>query len=78
MGTGRLCVEAFGDGESGAGAVGSNPQLDALYVACDAGDLEACDDLYFDSPLDSAYEAFGDTCGGRQAMGTGQLCVELA
>lgn len=44
---------------------GDNPVLDALWDACEGGDGEACDDLYFQSPGGSAYEEFGDTCGGR-------------
>ena len=39
--------------------------LDALWDACEEGDGQACDDLYFQSPFDSEYEEFGKTCGGR-------------
>lgn len=46
-------------------AYGDDPDLDALYDDCEGGDLAACDTLYFDSPIDSAYEAFGETCGDR-------------
>lgn len=52
---------------------GDNPELDALWDACAADDMQACDDLYFDSPGGSAYEDFGDTCGGRTDGGT--LCA---
>lgn len=52
---------------------GDDASLDALHDACAAGDMQACDDLYFDSPLWSDYEEFGDTCGGRTDGGT--LCV---
>ncbi len=38
--------------------------LDGLYDDCAAGDMEACDDLYLQTPAGSACEAFGDTCGG--------------
>lgn len=48
--------------------------LDALYVACDEGEMGACDDLYWESPVGSDHEAFGDTCGGRQAEDTGLDC----
>jgi hypothetical protein len=44
---------------------GDDAELDALYDGCDAGDLVACDDLYYASPIDSDYEFFGATCGGR-------------
>lgn len=43
---------------------GDNAELDALWDSCAAGDMAACDDLYFESPLGSEYEEFGDTCGG--------------
>jgi hypothetical protein len=55
-----------GDSDSGvAGTYGSDPDLDALWDACEAGDGGACDDLYFQSEIDSEYEEFGDTCGHR-------------
>ncbi|MDO5495566.1 MAG: hypothetical protein Q4G64_07630 [bacterium] len=38
--------------------------LDGLWDACEAGDMEACDELYMESPLDSHWEEFGNTCGG--------------
>ncbi|MGH9274192.1 MAG: hypothetical protein ACRDZU_06045, partial [Acidimicrobiales bacterium] len=55
-----------GSGESdGGGTYGSDPELDALYDACEDGDYQACDDLYLDSPSGSEYEEFADTCGER-------------
>lgn len=47
------------------GSYGSDPELDALYDACEEGDYAACDQLYLDSPAGSEYETFGDTCGDR-------------
>jgi hypothetical protein len=47
------CVFTYGD----------SPYLDGLWNACDAGEMEACDLLYLDSPAGSEYEAFGWTCG---------------
>lgn len=44
---------------------GDDPTLDALWLACQAEDWGACDQLYDDSPIDSAYEAYGGTCGFR-------------
>ncbi len=44
---------------------GDDPELDALWDACDDGDGAACDELFFISPIDSEYEEFGNTCGGR-------------
>jgi hypothetical protein len=48
---------------------GSDEELDALWDACDAGDGQACDDLFFESPPFSEYEDFGNTCGGREPEG---------
>ena len=63
------------DGSGDGGSYGSDPELDALYDDCQAGDYQACDDLFFQSPTDSEYERFGDTCGERnEPSGT---CVSL-
>ncbi|ROP44641.1 hypothetical protein [Pseudokineococcus lusitanus] len=54
-------------GSSGEGpsAYGDDPDLDALWDACGAGEGEACDELYELTPPDSEYERFGWTCGER-------------
>jgi len=44
---------------------GSDPVFDELALACEAGDLEACDALYLQTPVGSEMEAFGSTCGAR-------------
>jgi len=44
---------------------GSDPVLDALWVECGQGNLESCDGLYYDSPLDSEYQEYAATCGNR-------------
>jgi hypothetical protein len=59
----------------GTDTYGDDAQLDALWDACADGDLAACDELYLDSPIGSAYEAFGDSCGGRQFEDTGVWCA---
>ena len=59
------------DTSDSAGTYGSNPQLDALWDACEAGDGAACDDLYFQADIDSGYEDFGDTCGNRYEQSPG-------
>lgn len=46
---------------------GDDPELDALWAACEAGDGPACDALFEAAPLASDYEAFGASCGGRGA-----------
>lgn len=51
------------------GSYGDDPALDRLWDACAAGDGDACDDLYRQSPVFSDYEEFGDTCGGRFGPG---------
>ncbi len=58
--------------------LGEDPDLDALAQSCFDGDLSACDTLYLRSPVGSDYEAYGDTCGGRQNPGTGSYCSRQA
>jgi hypothetical protein len=55
-------------------AIGDDPELDDLTVACSEGDLGACDDLYVQSPIDTNYEDYGNTCGGRLPEGAGGSC----
>lgn len=76
-GTTTYCTEAFGGGTTTDGtSYGDDPALDALWDSCEGGDYQACDDLFTQSPADSEYEAFGDTCGNRQDPHTGVLCTE--
>ena len=61
-------VEDIGTGsepDADLGTYGDDAELDKLWDGCEAGEMQACDDLYLQSPFDSEYEAFGDTCGGR-------------
>lgn len=44
---------------------GDDDDFDALWDACEEGSGTACDDLFFQSPIGSEYEAFGNTCGNR-------------
>jgi len=53
--------------EGDASNYGDDPFLDQLYDDCAAGDLGACDSLYFSSPIDSDYEVFGQSCGGTSS-----------
>ena len=55
--------------------LGDDPELDALAQDCFDGDFSACDQLFFESPADSDYEAYGDSCGGRNEPGG--LCVNI-
>ena len=63
------------DGSGEEGSYGSDPELDALYDDCEDGDYAACDELFNDSPSDSEYEDFGDTCGGRNEPAG--FCVDI-
>ncbi|WP_084100815.1 DUF4190 domain-containing protein [Demequina sp. NBRC 110051] len=56
----------------GAQNYGDDPELDALYDQCAAGDNVACDDLYWSSGAGSEYESFAQDCGGR-GMPAGQF-----
>ena len=53
--------------------LGTDAAMDELAADCHQGDMQACDDLFFQSPAGSAYEDYGDTCAGRQA--SGGLCT---
>lgn len=61
-------VEDIGTGteaDASLGTYGDDGDLDKLWDGCEAGEMQACDDLYMQSPFGSEYEAFGDTCGER-------------
>lgn len=82
---GELCVEVFGDGVSTTGpdladgdTYGDDPELDEVWDQCDEGDLGACDELYFSSPIDSGYEQFAVTCGDRNEEETPGSCDDGA
>jgi hypothetical protein len=47
--------------------LGDDPEFDEYAEECHDGDMEACDDLFRQSPPDSAYELYGGTCAGRQS-----------
>ncbi len=71
LSTGQTGIYVYsGSGTDVVDDYGSDSELDALYDACTAGHGEACDDLFWQSPVGSAYEAYGDTCGGRFEPGT--------
>lgn len=54
---------------------GSPERLTGLHAACDDGDMQACDDLFLESPVDSPEEAFGDSCGNRNTPSG--WCVDI-
>ena len=47
---------------------GDDADLDAMWDACEAGSGAGCDDLFFQSPFGSEYEAYGNTCGNRMEL----------
>jgi len=55
--------------------LGDDEVLDELAQDCYDGDMQACDDLFSESPLDSEYETYGDTCAGRQPENSGYCTV---
>ncbi|MCC5952005.1 MAG: hypothetical protein JJU45_07900 [Acidimicrobiia bacterium] len=52
-------------------APGDDPELDALWRACEDANMAACDQLFDDAVPGSPYERFGATCGGR---GAAEVC----
>lgn len=70
---GTWCVDEVIDG--GSCTYGDDPEFDALWEQCAAGDMQACDDLYMASPLGSECEAFGATCGGT--TDGAEWCVDV-
>lgn len=44
--------------EKEPGAYGDDETLDKLWDACEEGSLEACEELFWDSPIDSEYEQY--------------------
>jgi hypothetical protein len=73
---GNEAGNSYEDAIHGNDTYGDDAELDALWDSCADGDDAACDQLYLESPLGSAYEAFGDSCGGRQSENTGVWCEE--
>ena len=59
------------------GDLGPDPVLDEYADACFDGDLQACDDLMYESPPLSEYEDYGVTCGGRVKPYDMAACTEL-
>jgi len=67
------------------GDLTDDPELDAsspegianfgeLADQCFEGDLGACDELFFQTPIGSDFEAYGTTCGGRLEEGVSGSC----
>jgi hypothetical protein len=56
---------------------GGSYRLSSLRDACDTGDMESCDELYYDSPAGSADETFGSTCGGLSSYELHGRCEDV-
>lgn len=54
-----------------------DPAFAGLAAACRDGDMVACDDLYFETPIGDPYETYGSTCGGRLDDETAGGCVAV-
>lgn len=66
-----------GLGEAGGGErYGDDPVLDLLWDACEAGNDQACDELFLGAPVGSDYAEFARTCGGLVDDGTGGRCFD--
>ena len=59
------------------GDLGPDAELDAYAQACFAGELQACDDLMYESPPLSEYEEYASTCGGRVKEFAVPACTDL-
>lgn len=55
----------------------NDTEFDRLAAECFDGDLGSCDELFRVTPVGSAAEAYGSTCGGRLEDGVGGSCEEL-
>jgi hypothetical protein len=55
--------------------LGDDPVFDEYARDCYDGIMDACDSLFLESETDSLYEAYGDTCAGRQPLGSDVLCT---
>lgn len=60
-----VCITVVPGPAEGSPPPGTNAELDELWISCAGGSAEACDDLFWQAPVDSDYEAFGLSCGGR-------------
>ncbi len=68
------CVARFGGGDPVEPEDFGEAEFNRLAQQCFDGDLGACDDLFFQTPIDSAGEDYGSTCGGRLTDGVSGSC----
>ena len=60
------------------GSLGDSERLDGLADECAEGSMRACDELFYRSELNTDYENWGATCGGRFAAQRGALQFSAA
>lgn len=64
-----------GDVDSGGAASGTPEEIAAARDSCAAGDMAACDELWWMSPYGSDDEEFGATCGGTADPSQAGMCT---
>lgn len=65
---------AAGEAAPSPSGPGLDPELDALWVACAAGDLASCDELFARADAGSEYARFASTCGDTIGVVAGGDC----
>ncbi|MCB1004607.1 MAG: hypothetical protein KDB35_10540 [Acidimicrobiales bacterium] len=70
------CVSRFGGGDPEEPG-NFDAEFEGLAQDCFDGDFAACDDLFFQTPIDSAEEEYGSTCGGRLGTGVSGRCEDV-
>ncbi len=60
---GTLCQDNSPAPQEQPYTLGDDPTLDDLWRNCADGNDDDCDELFDTSPMGSAYELFGETCG---------------
>ncbi len=68
------CGGTYPEGDYGGDCVEAE-QIPALHNECEAGDMQACDDLWWIAPLGSDEEAFAATCGGKYTKEKSGVCT---
>jgi hypothetical protein len=86
--TGALLEDPYGLGTGTVGpveefppvapeALGPDPVLNEYAQSCFDGELQACDDLLYESAPLSAYEDYALSCGGRVKEYAVMACTDL-
>ncbi|MDQ1660063.1 MAG: hypothetical protein QOJ68_43 [Blastococcus sp.] len=55
--------------------LGDDPTFNLFARECSGGSMHVCDELYAVSAAGSRYEAYADTCAGRQPRDTNRYCT---